>query len=404
MERNDPPARRKSCQACKKARRRCDLARPTCQRCAQRNIHCHYPYAPPLRESASCIQPVIPVSEIDASLMPSCLGMLDSIFEPTVDFTDQLFQGSLDCDTSNWSTPGLSTAAQNALNRSQLVTIPQVTRAITSRLQFAMDAILKGPSQMISENQTPWCHSHLYDDGMPKSMQHAVSSAALHAAKNHLNARVIRDNVESRAQELLASDPPTTSMETLAYAHALFIYQILRLLDNDTRSYAIYEATMPHLEEASNALIPHIAIDEEASQSSDLIPLFPAAAGQAFWTNWIFQESAKRTLGMINFFMLTYYFMKGESGNRCCQNKNIAVNRSVTMSAHLWNAQDAVDFALAWRDKKHFTINVSAPNFLETILQDAQKDDIDVFGKICLTSLMGLTEAKGWLAMKGITL
>lgn len=330
--------------------------------------------------------------------------MLDSIFEPTVDFTDQLFQGSLDCDTSNWSTPGLSTAAQNALNRSQLVTIPQVTRAITSRLQFAMDAILKGPSQMISENQTPWCHSHLYDDGMPKSMQHAVSSAALHAAKNHLNARVIRDNVESRAQELLASDPPTTSMETLAYAHALFIYQILRLLDNDTRSYAIYEATMPHLEEASNALIPHIAIDEEASQSSDLIPLFPAAAGQAFWTNWIFQESAKRTLGMINFFMLTYYFMKGESGNRCSQNKNIAVNRSVTMSAHLWNAQDAVDFALAWRDKKHFTINVSVPNFLETILQDAQKDDIDAFGKICLTSLMGLTEAKGWLAMKGITL
>jgi hypothetical protein len=166
--------------------------------------------------------------------------------------------------------------------------------------------------------------------------------------------------VESRVQELLACDPPTTSMETLAYAQALFIYQILRLLDNDARSYAIYEATMPHLEEASNALIPHIAIDEAASQSSDLIPLFPVAAAQAFWTNWIFQESAKRTLGMINFFMLTYYFMKGESGNRCGQNKNIAVNRSVTMSAHLWNAQDAIDFALAWRNKKHFVINVSA--------------------------------------------
>lgn len=164
-------------------------------------------------------------------------------------------------------------------------------------------------------------------------------------------------------QELLASPPTATSVETLAYAQALFIYQILRLLDNDARTYAIYEATMPHLEEASNALIPHIAIDEAAdspSQSSDLIPLFPASAAQAFWTNWIFQESAKRTLGMINFFMLTYYFMKGESGNRCGQNKNIAVNRSVTMSAHLWNAQDPVDFALAWRNKKHFVINVSA--------------------------------------------
>ncbi|CCT72868.1 uncharacterized protein FFUJ_12762 [Fusarium fujikuroi IMI 58289] len=407
MERNDPPARRKSCQACKKARRRCDLARPTCQRCAQRNIHCHYPSAPAPREGASCIHPEIQISNIEGLLAPSCFGMLDSILEPTDHFADQLFDGSLDCDTSNWSTPRLSTTAQNALNRSQLVTIPQVTRSISSRLQYAMDAILKGPSQMVSENQTPWCHSHLYDDGMPKSMQHAVSSAALHAAKNHLNARVIRENVESRVQELLASPPPATPVETLAYAQALFIYQIIRLLDNDARTYAIYEATMPHLEEASNALIPHIAIDEEAdspSQSSDLIPLFPASAAQAFWTNWIFQESAKRTLGMINFFMLTYYFMKGESGNRCGQNKNIAVNRSVTMSAHLWNAQDPVDFALAWRNKKHFVINVSAPNFLETILHDAQKDDVDAFGKICLTSLMGLTEAKGWLAMKGIAL
>ncbi|KAL5593225.1 hypothetical protein FOBRF1_012327 [Fusarium oxysporum] len=216
---------------------------------------------------------------------------------------------------------------------------------------------------MVSENQTPWCHSHLYDEGMPKSMQHAVSSAALHAAKNHLNARVIRDNVESRVQELLSSSPAMTPLETLAYAQALFIYQVLRLQDNDARTYAIYESTMPHLEEASNALIPYIAFDETADSpdhTADLIPLYPASAAQAFWTNWVFQESAKRTLGMINFFMLTYYFMKGESGNRCGQNKNIAVNRSVTMSAHLWKAQDAVDFALAWRNKKHFVINVSA--------------------------------------------
>ncbi|KAG5756642.1 hypothetical protein H9Q73_014400, partial [Fusarium xylarioides] len=82
------------------------------------------------------------------------------------------------------------------------------------------------------------------------------------AAKNHLNARVIRDNVESRVRELLASPPPVTSLDTLAYAQALFISQILRLLDNDARTYAIYEETMPHLEEASNALIPHVVIDE----------------------------------------------------------------------------------------------------------------------------------------------
>lgn len=40
------------------------------------------------------------------------------------------------------------------------------------------------------------------------------------------------------------------------------------LKDNDARTYAIYEATMPHLEEASNALIPHIAFDEAIMPSS----------------------------------------------------------------------------------------------------------------------------------------
>lgn len=174
---------------------------------------------------------------------------------------------------------------------------------------------------------------------------------------------MIRDNIESRVQDLLSSPPATTALDTLAYAQALFIYQILRFLDNDTRIYTIYEATMPHLEEAGNALIPYIDFDQTSptdgqDHTLDLIPLYPASAAHSFWTSWIFQESAKRTLGMINFFMLTYYFMKGEAGNRCSQNKTVTVNRSVTMSAHLWNAQDPVDFALAWRNKRHFVINV----------------------------------------------
>ncbi|KAH7146802.1 hypothetical protein B0J13DRAFT_584282 [Dactylonectria estremocensis] len=244
---------------------------------------------------------------------------------------------------------------------------------------------------------------------MPRPMQYAVSSAALHAAKNGRNARVIRDNIESRVQDLLSSPPATTPLDTLAYAQALFIYQILRFLDNDTRIYTIYEATMPHLEEAANALIPYIDFDQTSptdgqDHTLDLIPLYPASAAHSFWTSWIFQESAKRTLGMINFFMLTYYFMKGEAGNRCSQNKIVTVNRSVTMSAHLWNPQDPVDFALAWRNKRHFVINVGTPDYLATVVNDAERDDIDDFGKICLTAVMGLTEAKGWLAMRGISL
>ncbi|POR34231.1 Uncharacterized protein TPAR_05558 [Tolypocladium paradoxum] len=42
-ERANPPPRRKSCEACIKAKRRCDSAVPACLRCSQRRITCEYP-------------------------------------------------------------------------------------------------------------------------------------------------------------------------------------------------------------------------------------------------------------------------------------------------------------------------------------------------------------------------
>ena len=174
---------------------------------------------------------------------------------------------------------------------------------------------------------------------------------------------MIRDNMECRVQDLLSSPATTTPLETLAYAQALFMYQVLRLLDNDSRIHCSYDATMPHLEEAALALIPHIRFDEppsidEPNQAAEPLSLYPVSAARDFWTSWIFQESARRTLAIISFFVLTYRYMKGEPGNHC--GNNVTVSRSVTMSAHLWNAHDPVDFALAWKDKRHFVIHVDA--------------------------------------------
>lgn len=44
FERANPPPRRKSCAACTKAKRRCDLGQPSCLRCSGRGIDCHYPH------------------------------------------------------------------------------------------------------------------------------------------------------------------------------------------------------------------------------------------------------------------------------------------------------------------------------------------------------------------------
>ncbi|KAH8161065.1 hypothetical protein CIB48_g7185 [Xylaria polymorpha] len=72
--------------------------------------------------------------------------------------------------------------------------------------------------------------------------------------------------------------------------------------------------------------------------------------------------------------------------------------RSLTLSAHLWHARDPVEFAVAWRDKKHL---VAQPWNIWKRIDSAQPDDIDQFGRILMTSGMGIDEAKGWFASKG---
>jgi hypothetical protein len=70
----------------------------------------------------------------------------------------------------------------------------------------------------------------------------------------------------------------------------------------------------------------------------------------------------------------------------------------LTISAHLWNAKTAFDFALAWNSRKHFT--VIELDFTE-VLRDAMPDDIDIFGKMMMISLKGEDDIKGWFYTRG---
>lgn len=189
IERDDPPTRRKSCLSCTRSRRRCSQARPACQRCSQRGIDCRYPQGalarpappPPSVPEEQQVEP-----ERRAGSLPpppnddiSYLDILDPIFEPTdSENTAGLFSESLEFDDAIplfdsgllRPTPRLLTTAQHALDRSQ-PTVPQMNKTVSSRLRYAIDRISEAPCQMVLENQMPWCHARLYDEGMPRCMQ-----------------------------------------------------------------------------------------------------------------------------------------------------------------------------------------------------------------------------------------
>ncbi|KAF4471035.1 C6 finger domain-containing [Fusarium albosuccineum] len=423
-ERRNPPPRRKSCAACTKAKRRCDFAVPACLRCSQRRIACQYPLRTPRGQAAA--QPDSP-----ETIMPSLLtndsasstpSPVVGVEEPTADDFNTIIAAidtSFD-DLEGFDVPMDDTALE--LIQQPMALAPPSTKdfglipeSIANRLQWSTDEIQKAPSNMVLENQTPWCHSQLYKNEMPRSMQgmalnfshclvpstkagpDAHAACALYLAKNRVNSPIIFRSIESRVNDLLSAPPPITPLDCVAHTQALILYQIIRLFDGDVSARASAERMIPAIEASAMSLFSHAQFDLDGASSS--LPLFPIAPTKTFWMDWILQESIRRTLLFSFYFVQIYRIMANYKGLHC--DGRLGLCHSWTLSAHLWHASTPLEFAEAWKNKKHFVITNAV---FGEVLQDAMAEDIDRFGRILISSLMGAEEAEGWFASRGGTL
>lgn len=221
IERANPPPRRKSCQACIKAKRRCDLGQPACLRCTQRLLECRYdPNVSARRDCAaanaekrhavtaavaSTCNPSFALeipgnSVLSAGDTAPTMADLASPSEPTLYSGFDFLNPDLDVDMLQFiqdipteadaedffTIPRPPTPSYNKLD---LVLSPQDTAlvlqpegewnlrttplsfTIAHRLQYAMDMVKDAPRRMVADLQTPWCHPELYRDNMPRLMQ-----------------------------------------------------------------------------------------------------------------------------------------------------------------------------------------------------------------------------------------
>lgn len=143
-ERNASIPRRKSCTACAKAKRRCDLALPVCSRCSLRQLDCCYPL-------------LMQATAVSSIPTPPDFNSLDSLMTlpPTPPQQPEFCHIYGVDDTMLLNAP----------------TFPLLPPAAVSRVQFAFKQIQDAPRMMVLENQTAWCHPLLYRDKMPQSMQ-----------------------------------------------------------------------------------------------------------------------------------------------------------------------------------------------------------------------------------------
>lgn len=170
--------------------------------------------------------------------------------------------------------------------------------------------------------------------------------------------------IEARAQNLTCTLLPAASrLDVLARTHALLLYQIICLFDGDIHARAAAEAAIPALEAAAVTLLDHVTFEDPSDERSvtvaDPLCLSQPGATREFWEDWVFQESARRTV-LITFHMLQLYrLLSGQRPMRCDSKPYMYMCYPWTLSAHLWHARDSVDFALAWKKKRHFVVSYS---------------------------------------------
>jgi hypothetical protein len=198
--------------------------------------------------------------------------------------------------------------------------------------------------------------------------------------------------IKERAEELLASSLPQQSTELLARAHALMLYQSILVFGGDIGLYSQAELLIPHMEKVGDSLLSLAA--QQMDQTGSL-PLYPSTAARASWMAYIFRESLCRTALSLFQFVTMCHLLRGQL--KSCRN-HLAVGSRITISAHLWNAKTAFDFALAWNNNKYFI--VEDLDFTE-VLKSAKAEDVDTFSKMMMIGLQGEDDMRGWFYTRG---
>lgn len=197
-------------------------------------------------------------------------------------------------------------------------------------------------------------------------------------------------------QDLLCEPIPTTPIDSLAHTQALLLYQIIRLFDGDISARASGERIIPVLETSAIGLLAHVIFDTEANCSDHFSECCLATISD-LWKDWIFQESARRTLLFTFFFLQAYRVLTGSQNLYRCDGR-LGLCHSWTVSEHLWQAGTALEFRDAWRQKNHFLIIDGQFN---VVLSEAKAGDVDLFGKMLLSAAVGIPELEAWFASRG---
>lgn len=241
--------------------------------------------------------------------------------------------------------------------------------------------------------------------------------------RNTSNSKTILSIIENRAADLLASSPDhqsSSAIDCLARLQALILYQTIRLFDNDASARLAADLTMPALRSSLAHFLENVYLEDSLMHIGNFSmnslleePLLSSSAKRDFWQSWIFEESARRTIFLAYFLIRLWevisLFSKidnntdnnNKRGPIECDGKPGMSHHYWYMSSHLWEARTRYEFALAYAEKNRFLIrDLDFNEFLAL----GEPGDVDMFGKMVLSTAIGVEALRRWFLERGSVL
>ncbi|KAH7126910.1 hypothetical protein B0J11DRAFT_432261 [Dendryphion nanum] len=317
--------RKKSCVACVKAKRRCDLGYPACARCSSKNLECSYPN-PTVRVRAAKVV----VRQTTPDLVPetSDAPASSDSSSPEINDMDQYvdyepFKSVITNNLGDSSSPD----SYDSLKESPPLTIanmPQIWEPVVleqRQVIFIVNKLCTFIPSLAYSGQAMFMHEGLWQNCQPEAYQDSCMVSALYLAKTESNQCILANSINTKIAALVAASNSWSLEQHLAAVQSLIIYQIIRLFD------------------------PNLGLQELAHKQNKLLEIWTAQLWKRSFIesdklpncrqSWIFQESLRRTV-LISVFLRGAWstFVRGGF----CDIVPILARLPIMQDGTLWNS------------------------------------------------------------------
>lgn len=441
-------SRRKSCSACARGKRRCNLEFPQCGRCLARRATCVYPWSSTEetqeaesiklwhqvpqegpcgfpgqsrstrvpQSSGDLLQPdhhqVDDDTQTDRARLTSCPDFvpladditgrqkITSFFTPDVQrqSTYKLHQNT-----------GLSVPTSRDSQSSHVIDLPLIPLGGTgsryvlthntfrARAEYAASRLFRQVRALAETGQTSFIHhTQTEDSGI---LRDAFTASSISTTRNPANESLVISEISRRAKALIEATetaislmPPSShsvmNHDVLPYIQAMLVYQCMRLFATGN----VVQQTQAELD--AELLARWIDILQEQTQCSWDNFSCSTQLDHCSWKSWIHRESIRRTMVFAELLDGTYTFLK----TGWYQPSARLTRMSFAGHAATWEARSPAE----WRGTigENPWIELRLSNFLEDI-NVVFPDDLDELGVIILVSYEGIDKVREWVGDDG---